>query len=356
MRSQQLHKAKENTESTAETVPLTEEERAAQIEGQNAARLLESQDSQEPSTSDEKPKKANPIYWKRNLSKYLRNRGEAYESKNKIVEAKRLKPPCNDQCRLKCLEKIPEPERLKIFKEYWGLGDLHMQWTYIKERIDPIQAVFVNITRKTRRELNQAFHMIVKGEKIRVCKTFFLNTLDITPWVIRSVVAKKTPTGEIKKDMRGKHTNRIIPPQIKDDIRKHIRSLPRETDEEGREHIACWKSKADIYIDYKQTCIKEQKQYGNYHTYVYIIRTEFSSLHFDNGAPKRKRNTKATTTKATTAKAAAAKAATAKAATAEAATAKAATAETTMAKAATAEAATAKAATAEAATTEAATT
>lgn len=74
--------------------------------------------------------KANPSKWKRNAAKMKRNKGESYNSNyNKGVEVsdKRVRPPCNDKCKLKCSLKIDEEARKLIFDKYWSLGSLHLR-------------------------------------------------------------------------------------------------------------------------------------------------------------------------------------------------------------------------------------
>lgn len=39
-----------------------------------------------------------------------------------------LLPTCEDECRLKCKEKIDEDARKQMFNRYWYLGDRVRQW------------------------------------------------------------------------------------------------------------------------------------------------------------------------------------------------------------------------------------
>ena len=73
-------------------------------------------------TKKGKKRKRSQQLWKRNVTKYLRNEGKEYvtRGKNKNVrEARRVKQPCGNKCRLKCNETISEEQRQQIFDSYW---------------------------------------------------------------------------------------------------------------------------------------------------------------------------------------------------------------------------------------------
>lgn len=48
-----------------------------------------------------------------------------------MKEARQMKSPCQDKCRLKCKEKITEDERMSVFDAYWNLGDIAKQREFI---------------------------------------------------------------------------------------------------------------------------------------------------------------------------------------------------------------------------------
>lgn len=81
-----------------------------------------------------KKKKRTPLRWKKNLVKQLRNSGQAYTSVSKSKKAfdkRSLKQPCGDKCRLKCSSKFTNDERQMILDEYWGLGELEKQRSFL---------------------------------------------------------------------------------------------------------------------------------------------------------------------------------------------------------------------------------
>lgn len=67
----------------------------------------------------------------------------------------------------------------------------------------------------------------VHGQRLQICKTFFLNTLSISEMFFMTALSKKYNGGLIEPDQRGKK----VPPnkldeEIRDGIRNHIRMFP----------------------------------------------------------------------------------------------------------------------------------
>lgn len=78
------------------------------------------------------------------------------------------------------------------------------------------------------RKPNTAFYFTVDSQRIRVCKTFFINTLDITERQIRTVKLKTNSNGFVAEDLRGRSRSRApIDPSLVQDIKDHINSIPR---------------------------------------------------------------------------------------------------------------------------------
>lgn len=141
--------------------------------------------------------------------KILRNAGCAYVSSisNTVVPARKLKPPCGERCRVQCGQKITELDRELLFKEYWGLRDINRQREFINKHMLSIKPKYRYTTTKKGRKLNNAFYFTIAEQRIRVCKAFFINTLDISARAIQTVIDKRTSLGTIEEDLRGKHRN-----------------------------------------------------------------------------------------------------------------------------------------------------
>lgn len=118
------------------------------------------------------------------------------------------------------------------------------------------------------RDFNHAFYFYVEGKKIRVCKTFFKATLDITDSPIRTVLSKNN-NGFLEADGQGKHGNhKKVDLEIKEGIRSFINRIPRveshyTRSKSTREYIEGNKSIASIYRDYVQDCATKKVPCGN---------------------------------------------------------------------------------------------
>lgn len=94
------------------------------------------------------------------------------------------------------------------------------------------------------------------GERVKVCKTFFINTLSITPKVIRTVVAKYDgATNIIDKDYRGLHKKHINQEPLKNDIRQFLSRIPKIQSHycrtnTNKQYIEGGKTVASLHRDY----------------------------------------------------------------------------------------------------------
>ncbi|XP_073969707.1 uncharacterized protein [Rhodnius prolixus] len=239
-------------------------------------------------------RKRNVDQWKRNVLKKARNSGEAYQthSQSKSIRGPRkLKPPCGQHCKLKCSTKFTAEERMQLFSTYWALGDLNKQRDYIKNSMETIMPRYrytrVGGTRNARQH-NNAFYFNKNNQKIRVCKVFFRNTLDINDRPIRTVQNKrnKVAGAVIEPDLRGKHgMHRSLDPAIREGVRKHIDSIPKIESHytranTTRQFIDGSKSLADIHRDYKAICEENKEPFASYAIFQQIFTQEFNISFF----------------------------------------------------------------------------
>lgn len=79
------------------------------------------------------------------------------------------------------------------------------------------------------RKENTACFLINNNKDIRVCKTFLINTVDITQRIILTVIdGKARNDGFISADRRGKHCKQCkLPPEVIKAVKDHIESIPR---------------------------------------------------------------------------------------------------------------------------------
>ncbi|XP_055846447.1 uncharacterized protein LOC129912278 [Episyrphus balteatus] len=152
----------------------------------------------------------NPDQWKKNIIKRKRNTGEAYvmQSTNKIREERKVKEECSERCILKCPSNFNEDDRKNIFQSYWSTGDVNKQREFILKSMNIITPKYRSTKNSEKpRDNNNAFFFSKNNKKLRVCKMFFRNTLDISDSKIRTVLEKRKKmyaTMQLEPDMRGK--------------------------------------------------------------------------------------------------------------------------------------------------------
>ncbi|KAK7600988.1 hypothetical protein V9T40_008429 [Parthenolecanium corni] len=243
-------------------------------------------DSEDVTPKKTRKRRAKPHKWSDKKAKIRRNMGQSYISRSKSkkkVQGKKLRPPsCEDKCKLRCIEKITEHQRQKIFKSFWALGDVCKQRCFIAANLQNIQPTRVSSLPR-QRKLNQAYHFEVEGSPIRVCKAFFCDTLDITNRVIQTVLAKKSISPScLRTDFRGKHKNQTrIPDEVKQGVRDHIDSIPRIEShylraQTAREFIDGGRSISDIHRDYLEDCRKADQPSANFQMYSKIFNEEYN--------------------------------------------------------------------------------
>ncbi|XP_071769027.2 uncharacterized protein LOC139922408 [Centroberyx gerrardi] len=119
--------------------------------------------------------------WKSNKRKRLRSLGQSYvNSKNVLVPGRRLKEKNCLSCRFKCSVNIPESEREKIFAHFWGMGDSAKQKSFIIDHVLKRDKRRQTTDGDSRRQNSLEYFLSLEGRQIRVCKDFFLKTLDVS--------------------------------------------------------------------------------------------------------------------------------------------------------------------------------
>lgn len=225
--------------------------------------------------------------WKKNVTKRLRNSGKSYQMNSKtgkIANARKMKPPYHLKCRLKCSQKLQEHDRQQIFSNYWNMGSLEKQRQFIASCIEKIQPKY-QYTKENRRKFNSAFYFNIKGNKFRVCKLFFKNTLDINDRPIRTVIAKKDEymNDLLEEDRRGKHGHHVKKDEeMRKEIRTFIASIPKveshyRRSESSRHYIEGNKFITDLHRDYVAKC--KEKIYHFVIIYYFIQFLPQSSIY-----------------------------------------------------------------------------
>lgn len=163
--------------------------------------------------------------WKRKRAKTLRDSGKEYVGSKGILKQRKSVKEYYHNCRYEC-KNISEEERYKVFKEFWALKSWDLQTSFINGCLQ------TNTPKRSIKNANKHKNVsiCVKLFGKRVCKLFFLKTLDITVKRYDNVVKRRllTNTGISPKDQRGKH----IPSNKTDEavlqkVINHIDSFPK---------------------------------------------------------------------------------------------------------------------------------
>ncbi|XP_050533248.1 probable serine/threonine-protein kinase DDB_G0283337 isoform X3 [Daktulosphaira vitifoliae] len=107
---------------------------------------------------------------------YDKNLGESY--------GEMLPHSCDSSCQLICYFKIPEPERVKIYKKF------HLLSCITEQNCEIAQWLKVRMVKKTNGAFDccPIYRLLKDKEFVHVCRSFFLNTLGITEQRLDSIL------------------------------------------------------------------------------------------------------------------------------------------------------------------------
>ncbi|CAH1113903.1 unnamed protein product [Psylliodes chrysocephalus] len=196
-------------------------ETSASLESENNSKISDVNEGKENNEGTQfglkKQKKIN----KRQERKIKRNRGEkdcTYKGTERKERA--LKPhtcimgKCPNKCR-----NFDEKTRNNVFKSFWSLS-YQVQRDFIASNIS-IQEVKRRRTLnpESRKDLTRSYHLPLLNAKVKVCRKFFMNTLDVTDKLLRYTEIHRNDVLMAKGDQRGRH-----PPKNKtsDNLRTNV--------------------------------------------------------------------------------------------------------------------------------------
>ena len=127
-------------------------------------------------------RRSNPQKWVENIKK-SKGAGKAYIYSR--GNEKRMEEPQPSDCRTclyKCNIKFTEEDRGRICREYWQLEDYAHQKDFILSKVDRFDVQRQRSRGERKRTKTQIFVYSFKNgsEVVRVCKQFFLKTIDIS--------------------------------------------------------------------------------------------------------------------------------------------------------------------------------
>lgn len=156
------------------------------------------------------------------------------------------------------------------FKNYWGLKDATRQRDFIFRNVDFKRKATERRRDEddmsdydgSRRKLTFCYHLpgLESSEKVKVCQTFFLNTLSISHQVVKTVAKKiQNSNTTVEPDMRGKvQCNSRLPSGVKESVRDHINLF------ETIESHYCRKESSKTYLP---SSLNIKKMYDLYKVY-----------------------------------------------------------------------------------------
>lgn len=176
---------------------------------------------------------------------------------------------------------MSEIKRQEIFHDYWGLGDHNLQSSFINSAI-----TINNPVRKTEQSVRKkSVSCTYELAGHRVCKEFFLKTLDETSKRIQNIINNKNTSGSgiSPKDKRGhKAPGNKIPEMSVQLVKEHIQSFPRYTSHYSREQAPNRKylnpglNLRKLYVLYKEFCQEKNVEPVKESFYRHIFNTSFN--------------------------------------------------------------------------------
>ena len=172
----------------------------------------------------------NKEYWTCNVRKKSRQAGLEYISKGGAVTPARFGTikslkNCHDKCKFKCAMKISESTRLQIHVDFWQHSDDGKAHYYVQT----VTRAPRKYGESSRRKFSYKYSMFDGSQLVRVCKVFYLTTLNVSQRRIGYALSVKVNpcSGIIRDDRRGRHhRHRVISVARKNEVRIHIKSLP----------------------------------------------------------------------------------------------------------------------------------
>lgn len=217
--------------------------------------------------------------WKKEIRKFKRNHGISYVSVSGTnVKEKTVKPYVHN-CRYNCA-KFSEEQRQNIHKEFWKTGSWQLQTSFIRK------SVTISKPKRAKKDTNKHKQKssVISLEGQRVCKEFFLRTLDISNRRFTKAALETTMIEGLSPiDKRGRHppSNKISEARI-NKVKEHINSFPRyrshysRNQNPNKRYLAPNLSITKMYQLYKIKCEEENITPVKPWIYRRIFNTDFN--------------------------------------------------------------------------------
>lgn len=228
-------------------------------------------------------RKRNADTWKRAHHNKNRLSGKEYKTRSGHTVAAKLFSDKQCKCSRKCNEKVSTEERETLFKSFYGLNNQTQQNIFLNGCIKSCSIARRRPTNESKppRTHSFSFFLRVKNNDIRVCKTYFRQTFQVSDGRIHSCCTKDGVSGIV--DRRGKST----PGNKLDitDVVNHINSFPAyfshytRTHNPNRKYLNPDLTIKKMYDMYVLWCTDNQKTPVKEKMYYHVFSTKFN-LHF----------------------------------------------------------------------------
>lgn len=228
----------------------------------------------------------NPEKWQRNVIKAAVNAGLEYKSAttNKYVPARIMQRTCGPGCRFKCEQKIKEEDRKKFFEQFWSIQDHSKKYDFIIRYVTEKSSLEKgNDDVENKRNYTRTYSISSRTEDIVVCKTMFLNTLDISKRMVTTVLGKLRKGEQCLTDKRGKFKNQpnTLNEEKTASVKEHINLFPRVPShytrkDSSREYLEENLSLSIMYNLYTEWAKENDKNVATKHYYSDIFNNNFN--------------------------------------------------------------------------------
>ena len=151
--------------------------------------------------------------------------------KGNEVAAKSIKTvkDCTSSCKFKCSKSISEIEHKNIFTQFWALNQQEQKHFFNatterkrKERCRTKKG------KDSRKNFSYYYYFMIDEARYRVCKEFYLSTLDISCRRISYFHETKDQESSTPSTTKwGKHPKKKLHDECKQSVRDHINAIPR---------------------------------------------------------------------------------------------------------------------------------
>jgi len=173
--------------------------------------------------------------WKQNKRLVLRQSGKEHDARNGAKIAARVVRTVKNctRCRFKCSEMIHQEYRQHAHSQFWRLTDNekrhYFSLTTERKNKKRIRGEHQSKSKKTKPKAYSYSYYVYRCEnKIRVCKTLYLITINISQKrVVTHHKTKDSQSGVPHNSKQGKHVKRSTSCNDQESVRDHINSYPR---------------------------------------------------------------------------------------------------------------------------------